>query len=31
VELEAFIGSVWRECTQVKDELLFEIALWIVS
>ena len=25
VEWEAFIDSVWRECTQLKDEFLFEI------
>ena len=24
VEVEAFINSVWRECTQVKDEFLFD-------
>ena len=25
VELEVFINSVWRECTQLKNEFLFEI------
>ena len=25
VEREAFINFVWRECTQLKNEFLFEI------
>ena len=24
VEREAFINSVWRDCTQLKDEFLFD-------
>ena len=25
MEREAFVNSLWIECTQLKDELLFEI------